>query len=392
MVISDSVETLEKSCVNYCQALCSISFGSGISKFDMFAFDNCYITGDLPLNISINNDVLLENFIQVGRGNLVNLTIGSNIKRIDGNCYFTNVENITVLGNLDYIDGYRFYGNTKLKSFVYKGTKPPGYDTMLLPFTGCSQLKAVNVPKEYIGNSFCGLPVIKGDSSTPVGYECGENLLYNIAENGTLIISGEGSMYDYTTFKKAPWKESGGIIAIVIESGVTYIGSFAFEEMNYFTSIIVPKTVTSIGEYAFYNCKKLQEVTVLSNLSYVAGGAFEGCSSLVNFTYNGTTAPKYETGIVDSVFVDCTKLKIINVTEGYTGTDFCEMPITKDTSTKQNWFVKNISWIAPTITAIGGILAIGLNIKKIVKCINEWKDKKRNEKENKSEITKQLTP
>ncbi|MBO5453463.1 MAG: hypothetical protein J6A69_05790, partial [Clostridia bacterium] len=69
---------------------------------------------------------------------------------------------------------------------------------------------------------------------------CGDNLTWRV-ENNVLTISGTGAMYDYTvtefSSQNAPWAcvaseaEYLGyptINKVVIEEGVTYIGSYAF--------------------------------------------------------------------------------------------------------------------------------------------------------------------
>lgn len=78
--------------------------------------------------------------------------------------------------------------------------------------------------------------------------------------NGTLTVSktpdgSTGNMADYHSSYILPW---GGyvdyITSIVIESGVTHIGSYAFYgcDDEILTSITLPASVTSIGTYAFY--------------------------------------------------------------------------------------------------------------------------------------------
>ena len=57
-------------------------------------------------------------------------------------------------------------------------------------------------------------------------------------------------MPDYNYF--APWySQREKINKVVIENGVTNIGSYAFNGCVNFTSITIPNSVTSIGNYAF---------------------------------------------------------------------------------------------------------------------------------------------
>ena len=75
-------------------------------------------------------------------------------------------------------------------------------------------------------------------------------------EDGVLTISGEGPMADYDDAdRKAPWMEySEQIRAVVVEEGVTAIGSFAFAHCVNLSEAEIPDSVSFIGAYAFLDC------------------------------------------------------------------------------------------------------------------------------------------
>ena len=91
---------------------------------------------------------------------------------------------------------------------------------------------------------------------------CGENLTWTyVEETKTLTISGSGPMTDYKTDYYAydgywtstnPWGRD--VQNLVIESGITHIGSGAFASCFGLTAVTIPNSVTSIGENAFYGC------------------------------------------------------------------------------------------------------------------------------------------
>ena len=79
-------------------------------------------------------------------------------------------------------------------------------------------------------------------------------------------ISGtNGRMADYGP-ENMPWYpgkngiQSFYITTLVIESGVTYLGTYAFDNCS-FTSITIPASVTTIGAYAFWYCSELSLIT-----------------------------------------------------------------------------------------------------------------------------------
>jgi len=131
---------------------------------------------------------------------------------------------------------------------------------------------------------------------------------------GTLTISGSGAMDDYTS-RNAPWYDyRESILQIVVESGVTSIGSYAFAECNYVEKIILSEGITSIGNWAFYNCASLAEITFPKTLEMIGKRAFQKCDNLksVMFTYYDEI---YYLSIQDYAFADCTSLTDISLSE-----------------------------------------------------------------------------
>ena len=139
----------------------------------------------------------------------------------------------------------------------------------------------------------CGDPKVNG----------GKNVtwLLNLNTN-TLTISGTGDMADYQGGYETPWMDyKSDITSVVIESGVTKIGNYAFFDCVSLTSITIPDGVTSIGtgsfsytsltsvaipasvesigRYAFFYCEYLSKVYVLRGNPITTLGlfAFDNC-------------------------------------------------------------------------------------------------------------------
>ena len=93
---------------------------------------------------------------------------------------------------------------------------------------------------------------------------CGTSVNYSLTSDDVLTISGSGAMANYSSFKpKAPWdSHKDDIISVVIESGVTRIGEFAFNQCTSLASVTIPTGVTSIGNSAFSGCTALETITL----------------------------------------------------------------------------------------------------------------------------------
>ena len=132
--------------------------------------------------------------------------------------------------------------------------------------------------------------------------------------NGVLTISGAGAMTDCEDPSGYPWASSSDAVqAVVVESGVTSIGKYAFYEFCNINTVTLAATVTSIGEEAFYGCTCLTKVRVDSDNGNAGSGtgtigasAFFGCSNLESITI-----PEGVTSIERAAFVECCSLATI---------------------------------------------------------------------------------
>ena len=80
---------------------------------------------------------------------------------------------------------------------------------------------------------------------------CGEGAEYTLDENGTLTITGNGSI-DFGAFRGFGKEDDKRVIKkVVISSGMIGIGNFAFENCSDLKSVEIPASVSSIGSAAF---------------------------------------------------------------------------------------------------------------------------------------------
>ena len=100
---------------------------------------------------------------------------------------------------------------------------------------------------------------------------CGEDLTWVLDNDGTLTISGTGEMYDFDIVGPgspitdgrhiSPWDYRELVNKVVIEDGVTSVGSNAFNCLDSITEVVLPNSLRSIGDYAFAMCSSLQKIS-----------------------------------------------------------------------------------------------------------------------------------
>ncbi|MBR3917185.1 MAG: leucine-rich repeat domain-containing protein [Clostridia bacterium] len=103
----------------------------------------------------------------------------------------------------------------------------------------------------------------------------GSNVTWTYDGNGTLTISGEGKMSNWSS-DESPWFNKQEIETIIIEDGITNIGSFAFRYCHSLTSITIPESVTSIDYGAFNFCDSLASITIPESVTDISPRAFSG--------------------------------------------------------------------------------------------------------------------
>ncbi len=113
--------------------------------------------------------------------------------------------------------------------------------------------------------------------------------IYQIGSTGTydMIISGEGTMTDYTSSSTMPWYQVlngqrvlNRIKTVTVEDGVTSFSNYGFYGSTSLESIILADSVTIIGSNAFYGCTALTSIDFSEGLLTIGQSAFNGCSRL----------------------------------------------------------------------------------------------------------------
>ena len=146
---------------------------------------------------------------------------------------------------------------------------------------------------------------------------CGSNLTWNLSSTGVLTISGTGPMTNYSSSTKAPWYDYGGsIYSVVVNSGVTTIGDYAFYGCMHFTSVTLPGSLTRIGKYAFYHCAALKRIDIPTKVNFIGDRCFWSCFEMETISVSSAN-PSYTA--VGGVLYNKMKTELIHCPSKKTG-------------------------------------------------------------------------
>ena len=179
------------------------------------------------------------------------------------------------------------------------------------------QVRAIN---GSVKSDFCPAQSISLTVSE-YGGECGSRATWSLTDDGVLTISGKDGIYEYGWYEEddvyhpAPWTEEGmpAVKKLVVNSGITYIGGWAFSGLEQLASVSLPDTLEYIGWSAFRECASLTSIVIPEGTKYLYGDAFIGCTSL-----RSVKLPSTLEDIDGCIFQGCTSLQDIVLLEGMT--------------------------------------------------------------------------
>ena len=177
------------------------------------------------------------------------------------------------------------------------------------------QVRAIN---GSVKSEFCPAQSISLTVSE-YGGECGSRATWRLTDDGVLTISGKDGIYEYgwygedDVYHPAPWAEEGmpAVKKLVVNSGITYIGSSTFEGLDQLTSVSLPDTMEYIGWGAFSDCASLTSIVVPEGIKVLYANTFARCTSLCSVKLPSTLE-----WINDCIFSGCTSLQDIVLPEG----------------------------------------------------------------------------
>ena len=319
---------------------------SSVTSIEGSAFEGCNSLESIIIPESVTN---VEKGAFRGCSSLISINIPSSVTSIGDYEFYecSSLTSINIPSSITSIGSWTFYGCSSLESINI----PEGVTSINeRAFSGCSSLESIDIPSSVTSiryDTFLGCDLVmnvKADSEghryaeknqkayilegnaeqISTDYEIKEEKNWDISANGdgsivarwtlnnrTLIISGTGKMKNWSKNEKDDWhgtQYTNVIEKVIIENGVTSIGSHTFYECSSLESIDIPSSVTSIEIYAFYECSSLESIDIPSSVTSIGSYAFYRCSSLESIDI-----PSSVTSIGGCAFEGCSSLESINV-------------------------------------------------------------------------------
>ena len=359
VTLPGSVQSMGNQLFAYCDNLVEATIGDGISVIPAMIFDNCtaLTSVSIPKTVTLIEDSAF--------------TVCDALETVHYAGSAEDWGSVTVAGGNEALSNANFYFNGEtgglLPSKVTLTGAVAGENGITVSWRRAANAARYNVYRKAAGEAdWTIIATVEDTSYTDVAVEMGVLYTYTVrgiasdgetlspsttdvtvlmtdrpsggcgvsgsddysvrwvlGEDGTLTISGTSAMCD----EEMPWWEfRSQINRVVIESGVTTVGSNAFNNFYNLTAVELPDTLTAIGDYAFA-WSNVAEITIPDGVVTIGAGAFWG-TALVD-----VVIPDSVTTIGDSAFRYCWEMKTLHLGSGLTTVegyafDRCEAAVT----------------------------------------------------------------
>ncbi len=164
-------------------------------------------------------------------------------------------------------------------------------------------LAAVNVNAEIISGGIQRLQW-EIDTETGVMTISGSGAMPNYRPNSTFI-----SQFEYYDEETGELAEDAIIIKkLIIEEGVTRLGSYAFSGASALEEVVISSSVLTSISNAFAECSTVKKITISEGIKDIKSSMFEGLTSITE-----VHIPTTLTSIGGNAFYKCPALKYIHI-------------------------------------------------------------------------------
>lgn len=143
---------------------------------------------------------------------------------------------------------------------------------------------------------------------------CGDNISWTLDGNYVLTLTGTGATINCSSVSAIPWYDYRANVAqIVVEEGITALGSNIFNGCTNATTISLPSTLDRFEHQSCYNCASLTAISIPESVTSISISAFSSCSSLTSIVI-----PDNVTKLDMMAFAYCSSLTSIVIGSGVT--------------------------------------------------------------------------
>ena len=288
VVVRSGVTSVGDEAFMGCSSLTSVELPATVTSIGRDAFANCEALADIAIPDSVTS---IGFFAFYGCTALTEITVPDSVTALGIGAFYgcTGLRSVTIGSGVTAVPETCLRGCTALTEVRLPATIAAVEESA---FGGCSALTDV-----YFGGSPMqwGQLVVENDNEsletvtlhaamvdTGSG-TCGENLTWVLDEEGTLTVSGSGAMWEFSMeeHNPAPWYPAwASIKKVVLEDGVTSVGSEAFFGCAVLASVDLPNGVTALGRDAFCGCSALASVNIPLTVKQIGDWCFYDCESL----------------------------------------------------------------------------------------------------------------
>lgn len=315
VVIPEGIKEVKQWTFNDCSQLTKVTMADTVETIGYYAFGACEKLQEVHLS---NNLISLGENAFSGAG-FAELELPDTLTTIGQDALSnTGLKRIDIPASVQSIAWRAFYNCSYLTMVVFEGGKPSSMGTCFGIGNGNgTKVKAtVYYPansswtesnRGQYGGELTWIPYycpeehlydgdldvvcnICGDVRTMENVHsgmCGEQMTWVLDSDGTMYISGSGSMADYATKTDTPWYSVGSeILRIQVAEGVTDISDHAFEDCQALVSVLLPRTLTELGAAAFQGCTQLSEIIFIRTAPVFGDDVFAGVKATIYYPTN----------------------------------------------------------------------------------------------------------